>query len=310
MKQYLDIIKNVLENGEWADNRTDIPAKTCIHLYFTHDMSKGFPLLTTRKIPLKSVAIELEGFLKGITSKKWYQERFCKYWDYWCNPKIVDRKLHKYITETSTDEEIKRAKKEIQKTEDDLGTFYAHQIRRFNEVYDEDCNGQLHGIDQLSDIVRDLKNDSNSRRMICLNHNPAQVKTAALPACHVLWKIRQLNGKLHLSWFQRSADLMLGLPSNIASYALLLLLLCKESGFTPGQLTGFIDDCHIYKNHIWAAEEQVKRNTYPLPTVEIPDIITLDDKTEQPFSIFNWTHKNFTLNDYTYWPTIKMDIAV
>jgi len=145
---------------------------------------------------------------------------------------------------------------------------------------------------------------------VCLNHNPIQAHKAALPACHVMWIVSHLNGKLHMSWYQRSCDLMLGVASNLASYSLLLLLLCKETGFKPGKVTGTLVDCHIYENHIPQAKEQLSRNIYKLPTVEIPDTIILDDGTEKPFSIFDWTHKNYNLYDYTHWPSIKMDVAV
>jgi len=310
MKQYLDIVQHVLDNGQWKENRTGIPALTCFNFLLSHDLSNGFPLLTTRKIPLKSVAIELEGFIKGVCSKKWYLDRGCKYWKYWCNPLKITSKIDKYLSLNNTTEDINSIRKQLQIEEDDLGTFYPHSFRRFNETYDENDNGCLDGIDQLENIVDCLKTNPDDRRMLCINYNPVQLNSAALPACHILWMVGCLNSKLNLTWVQRSCDLMLGIPSNLASYSLLLLLLCKETGLLPGVISGQLFDTHIYKNHLHQAKEQLQRNTYPLPTVEIPDTIILDDGTEKPYNIFDWTHKNYTLNDYTYWPKIKMDVAV
>lgn len=306
MKQYLDIVQHVLENGQKKGNRTGIETLTCPNVVFSYEMSDGFPLLTTKKMPLRTIAVELEGFIKGVTSKKWFQDRNCHIWDEWANP-ISTMEI---CAADSVDWDNKELFKQEQLKNDDLGPIYGSQWRKFNQVYDEYDSGCIGRYDQLQTIVDTLKTNPDDRRMVCSAWNPVQISRMALPPCHYSWGLVHIDGTLNLYWTQRSCDLMLGVPFNIVSYALLLLLLCKESGLKPGNLTGLLADCHIYKNHIWAAEEQVKRNTYPLPTVEIPDIITLDDKTEQPFSIFNWTHKNFTLNDYTYWPTIKMDIAV
>jgi len=316
MKEYLDIVRQILNNGEWKENRTGVRTLTCPNVVFSHNMSDGFSLLSTKRMPLKTVAVELEGFIKGITSKKRFQDRNCHIWDEWANPTEIDRKIQlKDCYTTQFEKSLLKLhspeyKKQVQKEEDDLGPIYGYQWRRFNAVCDEDDNGCLETYDQLKTIVDMLKTNPNDRRMVCSAWNPVQMNRMALPPCHFAWNLVHINGVLNLCWIQRSCDLMLGVPFNIASYALLLLLLCKESGMKPGNLTGVLVDCHIYENHLDAAKTQLERRTYPLPSVEIPDIITLDDKTEQPFSIFNWTHKNFTLNDYTYWPTIKMDIAV
>lgn len=318
MKAYLDIVNKVLTEGVMKGNRTGIDTLAVPFVHFEHDMSKGFPLLTTKKMPIKSVAVELEGFLKGITSKKWYQERGCNIWNEWCNPKkipeyVVDYEkimrhpeTHWMIPPMRPISDYERI--QYQRQEDDLGPIYGFQWRRFNEVYSEHDNGALKGVDQLRKIVDTLHKNPLDRRMVCLAWNPQQIDQMALPSCHTMWNVVVIGDTINLGWYQRSCDLMLGVPFNIASYALLLELLAKESGLIPGKLSGTLADCHIYENHIEGAKEQLSREPRELPTIEIPtNQSRLGGYSADPdyFDIFKWDHTQFTLLNYNPHPRIS-----
>ena len=268
MKSYLDIVQNVLDNGVWKDNRTGFRTLTTFGEVFRHDMENGFPLLTTKKMAVKTLWVELEGFIKGITSKKWYQDRGCKIWNEWSNP-------------TNSDD-------------DDLGPIYGFQWRRFNQAYDENDEGCLTKHDQLQRIVTQLRNNPTDRRMVCSAWNPVQQSKMALPPCHVLWNVVAIEDKLNLLWHQRSCDLMLGIPFNIASYATLLVLLANEAGLKPGILQGTLADCHIYENQIDGAKEQLLRYPRKLPTVKMGHTF-----------IHDWSSEDIALVDYDPHPKIN-----
>jgi thymidylate synthase len=290
MKAYLDIVQKILKEGHLEENRTGIKAKTIAGAIFEHDMSKGFPLLTTKKTPFKLVASELEFFIKGITDKKWLQDKNNHIWDEWAKPQKAPY---------GHDEESKKKMLE----ERDLGPIYGFQWRHFNaqyENYDTDYSGK--GIDQFKKIIETLKTNPRDRRMIVSAWNPIQFNEMALPPCHYAFQVTVIDGKLNLLWNQRSVDTMLGLPFNIASYALLLHLLAKETGLKEGKLVGFLADVHIYENHIEGAKEQLSRdpNKYPLPKVE----------TENWKSIFDWKSEDTKLLNYQSYEKISFDIAV
>ena len=212
MKLYLDIVKTVLEKGERKDDRTGTGTLATAGAIFEHDMKNGFPLLTTKKVPFKLVTTELEFFLKGITDKKWLQDRNNHIWDEWCSPLKV-----KY----GHDEETKKKMAD----ERDLGPIYGFQWRHFNGQYKNfDTNYDGQGVDQLKKLVETLKSNPTDRRMIICAWNPSMLDQMALPPCHFLFQVNVINGRLNLLWSQRSVDVMLGLPFNIASYALLLHL--------------------------------------------------------------------------------------
>jgi thymidylate synthase len=283
MKQYLDLVKEILEEGVLKGNRTGIDTLFIPSAYFKHDMSKGFPLLTTKFVSLKTVAVELEGFIQGVTSKSWFQERKCHIWDEWCNPQKVPY---------SNDEETKQKMKE----EDDLGFVYGSQWRDFKDP-------EVHykqGRDQFKELIDTLKKNPFDRRMICMAWNPLALEHQALPPCHFGFHVVSDGKKVHLSWFQRSQDVGLGAGYNIASYALLLKLIAKEVGMEEGILTGHIDDAHIYSNHIEPLKTQLQREPLPLCTVDIPNFS----------SIFSWTHKDLFINNYTHHGKISMPVAV
>lgn len=290
MRNYLQIVKSILENGTMKDNRTGIGTLAIAGTMFEHDMSKGFPLLTTKKVPFRLIASELEFFIKGITDKQWLLARNNHIWDEWANPKKAPY---------GHDEASKKRMAE----ERDLGAIYGFQWCHFNAPYrgyDADYSGQ--GIDQLKNVVETLKKNPNDRRMIVSAWNPSMLGEMALPPCHYGFQVTVIDGKLNLLWNQRSVDTMLGLPFNIASYALLLHLLAKESGLKEGRLIGFLADTHIYANHVEGAKEQLARDPekYPLPKIE----------TENFSSIFDWKYEDTKLVGYESYPTIKLEIAV
>lgn len=308
---YLQIIKNVLNNGvakqatRLDNNGNVLPVENgTIGTFcevFRHDMSHGFPLTTLRKMPWKSVRVELEGFIKGITDKTWYQERGCKFWDEWANPVKVAREYHYQLRSCLDIGETPLTLKEVQEQETDLGPIYGYQWRAFGETYPcSSENGINNGFDQLKSIVEKLKTNPYDRRMVCSAWNPNQMHMAALPACHVLHQVVVYGNKLNLIWFQRSCDLTHGVPANIASYALLLLLYCEESGLEAGELVGILSDCHIYENTIDSAKKLIEREEKELPIVKIKR------KENENFSIFNWSFNDVETIGYDPHPPIDM----
>lgn len=290
MQAYLDIVQKVINTGIKKMPRQGVECYTAAGAMFEHDMSKGFPLLTTKKVPLRLVATELEFFIKGITDKQWLLDRNNHIWDEWASPKKAPY---------GHDEESKKRMTE----ERDLGPIYGFQWRHFNAEYnnyDTDYTGK--GIDQLKKLTETLKTNPNDRRMIVSAWNPSMINQMALPPCHYCYQVTVNDGKLNLLWNQRSVDMMLGLPFNIASYALLLHLLAKESGLKEGKLIGFLADIHVFINHIDGAKEQLSRdpNTYPLPQI----------KTDPFTSIFDWKAEDSKIENYQSYPTIKFEIAI
>ncbi|MFC1685839.1 thymidylate synthase [Nanoarchaeota archaeon] len=288
MKQYLGLVDKILKDGVRKENRTGVDAITIAGHMFEHDMEKGFPLLTTKKMYWKGVRVELEGFIKGITDKKWYQDRKCHIWNEWANPKKAPY---------GHDEESKLKMKE----ERDLGPIYGFQWRHFGAEYDNyDSDYKGKGNDQLASVVKKLKDNPQDRRMIVSAWNPVAIPQMALPPCHYAFQVTTTGDKLNLAWNQRSVDTPLGLPFNIASYALLLHLLAKDSGFKEGKLTGFLMDTHIYVNQIDRLKEQLDRKPYPLPKIE----------TEDFTSIFDWDHSKTKRADYKSHPKLEFPLAV
>lgn len=288
MKPYLDIVKKILKEGSKKDDRTGTGTIAIMGTMFKHDMKDGFPLVTTKSVPLRLVASELEFFIKGITDKKWLQERNNHIWDEWCSRDIVP-----YAHDEKT-------KKKMLK-ERELGPIYGFQWRNFGseyKSYDKNIGGK--GVDQLKNLVEKIKEDPTDRRMIVNSWNPIDIPSMALPPCHYSFQVTVMDNRLNLMWNQRSVDVALGLPFNIASYGLLLHLLAKESGFKEGNLVGFLGDTHIYINHIDGLKEQLKRKPYPLPEI----------KTDNFTSIFDWEYSDSKVIGYKHHPRIKFEIAV
>jgi thymidylate synthase len=276
MDAYLDIVQSVLEKGSYKNNRTGIPTYSITGEMFEHDMSEGFPLLTTKRMPFGMISSELEFFIKGITDKKWLQDRKNPIWDHWAWQEKVP---YGHDIETQNKMLLER----------DLGPIYGFQWRHFDAEYNGfDKDYTNYGIDQLEQLINTLKKDPNDRRMIISAWNPNQLADMALPPCHYGFQVTVTEDKLNLLWNQRSVDTGLGLPFNIASYGLMLHLLAKETGFDEGKLIGFLGDVHIYENQISGLEKQLTRNPFELPSIE----------TENFDSIFNWEYTDSNILNY------------
>lgn len=288
-QNYLKIITQILNQGKWKENRTGVKTLAIAGAMFEHDMKNGFPLLTTKKMPFKVIASELEFFIKGKTDKKWLQEQNNHIWDEWASPKKVPY---------GHDEETKKKMLE----ENDLGPIYGFQWRHFNAPYFGLDHEYTEGVDQISNLIKKIKQDPTDRRMVVSAWNPQQISEMALPPCHYGFQVTVIDNEVNLLWNQRSVDTMIGLPFNIASYGLLLHLLSKETGLKEGKLVGFLADVHIYENHIQGAQEQLQRdpNKFKSPTV----------KTDNFTDIFNWDYKNTRIENYESYPKINLDIAV
>jgi len=244
-EQYKGLLGSVLYGGTEKSDRTGTGTLSVFGRTIRHDMSKGFPILTTKKVAFKTMVTELKWFLKGDTNIKYLQDNNCKIWD------------GDYIKAGSP-------------KDGDLGPIYGKQWRDWN------------GIDQLENLIVGLINNPDSRRHMVNAWNVDDLDKMVLPPCHYSFQCYVADGKLSLMWNQRSADLFLGVPFNISSYGLLLLLLCKETGYEPGELIGNFGDVHLYKNHLDQAKEQLTREPYSLPEVKLSyyDIYTGDFDVE------------------------------
>ena len=269
MKAYKDYLQYVLDNGVMTANRTGVNTLACSGYMLKHDMKDGFPLLTTKKMGIKNIASELEMFIKGIQDKRWLQERNNHIWDEWCNPQKVPY---------NNDEETKAK----MLAEPDLGPIYGSQWVCFN--------GDAEKGNQLKTVIDTLRKDPTSRRLIVSAWNPLQLDQMALPPCHVGFELLCYpeQGTMDIIWAQRSCDSFLGVPYDLASYALLLTLICKETGYTPGSVYGMLGSCHIYENHFDVVKEQLSRPTHKLPTIEIENWV----------DIWNWQYTDVKLLNY------------
>jgi thymidylate synthase len=291
MRQYLDILQNILDNGEWKSSRTGVRCKTLTHQFFTHSMEDGFPLLTKRFIPFKSICAELWCFLNGVTSRKEFEEAGTKFWSHgWSNPDSDDP--------------------------DDLGALYSWQMRKFGQHYpktndegpesyrdrvalDWSVNGVEYGVDQIQKILDQLLKDPNDRRMLCINFCPFQLHNTALPSCHYSFGLSHVDGNLDLAFTMRSWDFPVGAPSNIASYALLLMLFAKHANLKPRKLSGFGLDVHLYENQIDEVNRTLSQQEYDLPTVKLKNK-----------AFWDWTPDKTDLINYKHGGKIKFEVAV
>jgi len=288
MKAYIDIVQKILTLGFRKPNRTGIDALTIAGAMFEHDMAEGFPLLTTKKVPFRLVASELEFFIRGITDKEWLKGQNNHIWDEWCSSDAVP-----YANDDET--------KAKMMSERELGPIYGWQWRNFGAKYTaHDAPAQGQGVDQLRKLVQTLKTDADNRRMIVSAWNPIDLPRMALPPCHYAFQVTVIKDKVNLLWNQRSVDVALGLPFNIASYGCLLHLLAKEAGLGEGKLIGFLGDTHIYVNHAEGIRTQIERAPKSLPQI----------KTEKFTSIFDWHYGDTVIEGYDPHPAIKFDIAV
>lgn len=264
MKQYLDLLKDILENGTDKHDRTGTGTRSVFGRQMRFDLSQGFPLLTTKKLHLKSIIHELLWFLNGDTNVKYLQDNGVRIWNEWA------------------------------REDGDLGHIYGYQWRSW-----PDYKGGT--IDQISQAVNDIKNNPDSRRIIVSAWNVADLPNMALPPCHAFFQFYVANGKLSLQLYQRSADTFLGVPFNIASYALLTMMMAQVCGLQPGDFIHTLGDTHIYLNHLEQAQLQLTREPRQLPTMKInPDVK----------SIFDFKYEDFELEGYDPHPHIAAKVSV
>lgn len=291
MKQYLDLCKHVLENGFEKKDRTGVGTISTFGYQMRFDLSKGFPIVTTKKVHLKSVIIELLWFIKGDTNIKYLVDNGVSIWNDWPYEKY--KNSSKYSGETMKEfaEKIKNSQ-EFANEFGDLGPVYGKQWRDFN--------GQ--GIDQLSDLVYGLKNNPFSRRHILCAWNPAQIDLMSLPPCHSFIQFYvSADKKLSCQLYQRSADIFLGVPFNISSYALMTMMLAQVCDLELGEFVHTIGDAHIYSNHIKQIELQLTRQPKTLPKMWL---------NKEVNSIFDFDYEDFELIGYESHDTIRGKVAV
>lgn len=264
MKQYLDLMKDILETGTSKTDRTGTGTLSVFGRQLRFDLSAGFPLVTTKKLHTRSIFIELLWFLKGDTNIKYLHDHGVTIWDEWADEN------------------------------GDLGPVYGHQWRSWPTP-----NGQT--IDQITNVLNQIKQKPDSRRHIVSAWNPAEVDKMALPPCHAMFQFYVADGKLSCQLYQRSADYFLGVPFNIASYALLTHMFAQQCDLEPGDFVWTGGDVHLYTNHLEQARLQLSREPYPLPTLNIK---------RKPASIFEYQYEDFEILNYQAHPTIKAPIAV
>ena len=261
MKQYLDLLRDILDNGVDKMDRTGVGTRSVFGRQMRFNLNEGFPLLTTKKMHLKSIIYELLWFIKGDTNVKYLQEHGVRIWNEWADEN------------------------------GDLGPIYGAQWRNWNGD----------GIDQLAEVIATLKRNPNDRRMIVSAWNPSQLKAMHLPPCHMMFQFYVANGKLSCMLYQRSCDMFLGVPFNIASYALLTMMIAQVCGLKLGDFVHVLGDTHIYHNHFEQVKEQLKRVPLALPQMKInPDIKDIND----------FKFEDFELQNYQSYPPIKATVAV
>lgn len=277
MKQYLDLLQHVMDNGTDRGDRTGTGTRGVFGYQMRFDLAKGFPVMTTKRLHLRSIIHELLWFLKGDTNIKYLKDNGVSIWDEWADEN------------------------------GDLGPVYGAQWRSWpnlvdqNNEWGEAAEYKNEPIDQIKKVLESLGNNPDSRRHIVSAWNPAQVDEMALPPCHCLFQFYVANGKLSCQLYQRSADIFLGVPFNIASYSLLVLMMAQVLGLEPGEFVHTLGDAHIYSNHFDQVREQLSRTPHELPTMWVnPEVKDL----------FEFKFEDFELRDYKFEPAIKAPIAV
>ncbi|MEH6488156.1 thymidylate synthase [Hyphomonas oceanitis] len=264
MKQYLDLLSDILEKGFERADRTGTGTRAVFGRQMRFDLSEGFPLVTTKKLHLRSIIVELLWFLKGDTNIKYLKDNGVSIWDDWAD------------------------------ANGDLGPVYGKQWRSWAAP-----DGRV--IDQIQWVLDEIRTNPNSRRLIVSAWNPADVNEMALPPCHCLFQFNVMDGKLNCQLYQRSADIFLGVPFNIASYALLTLMMARATGLKPGEFVHTFGDAHLYLNHVEQAKLQLTREPRPLPSITLNP-----DKTD----LFGWEYEDFKVENYTPHAHIKAPVAV
>ncbi len=264
MRQYLDLLRHICENGTDKSDRTGTGTRSVFGYQMRFNLEEGFPLLTTKKLHLKSIIYELLWFLKGDTNARYLQENGVRIWNEWADE------------------------------DGNLGHIYGYQWRSW-PGYD----GEF--IDQISEAVETIKHNPDSRRIIVSAWNVADLKRMNLPPCHAFFQFYVADGRLSLQLYQRSADTFLGVPFNIASYALLTMMMAQVCGLHPGDFVHTLGDAHIYNNHFDQVREQLSRTPRPLPTMRLNPAVN---------SIFDFRYEDFTLENYDPLPHIKATVSV
>lgn len=264
MKQYQDLLRKILETGSYKSDRTGTGTYSIFGHQMRFDLSEGFPLLTTKKLHLRSIIYELLWFLQGDTNIRYLKEHGVSIWDEWADP------------------------------DGDLGPIYGHQWRSWGTP----DGGK---VDQISQLIDQIKRTPDSRRLMVCAWNVGEIDKMALPPCHVLFQFYVNNGEISLQLYQRSADVFLGVPFNIASYALLLMMVAQVCNLKPKEFIHTLGDAHIYSNHVEQAKLQLTREPRPLPTMRINPEVK---------DIFSFQYEDFTLENYDPHPHIKADVAV
>lgn len=276
MKQYQDLVRDILENGVEKMDRTGVGTISVFGRQMRFDLSKGFPLVTTKKTHFRSIVHELLWFISGSTNIKYLKDNGVSIWDEWADEK------------------------------GELGPVYGHQWRHWNatKVFHNDFGHELvenKWIDQLQEVIERIKVKPNDRRLIVTAWNPADVPSMKLPPCHCFFQFYTANGKLSCMMYQRSCDTFLGVPFNIASYALLTHMVAQVTGFEPGEFVHVLADTHIYLNHIEQARELLKRDPRPLPALKLNPEVK---------SIFDFKFEDVAIDGYDPHPAIKATVAV
>lgn len=288
MKQYIDLCNYILNNGVKKDDRTGTGTISVFGYQMRFNLGEGFPLLTTKKVHLKSIIHELLWFISGSTNIKYLVDNDVRIWNDW--PYDLYKKSPDFQGETIEEFAAKiKESDELAKKYGNLGPVYGKQWRDFN------------GVDQLSNLIEQIKTNPNSRRLIISAWNPAEVDKMALPPCHSFMQFYVAEGKLSCQLYQRSADVFLGVPFNIASYALFTMMIAQVCGLEPGDFVHTLGDAHIYLNHLDQVNKQIKRSLRPLPKMVINPNVK---------SIFDFKYEDFTLLNYNPHSGIKGKVAV
>ena len=264
MRQYLDLLQHILDHGVFKEDRTGTGTRAVFGCQMRFDLAAGFPLVTTKKLHLKSIIHELLWFLQGDTNIRYLQDNGVRIWDAWADEK------------------------------GELGPVYGAQWRSWRTA-----GGNT--IDQISQVVEKIKTNPDSRRLIVSSWNVGEIEKMALPPCHLLFQFYVAEGRLSCQLYQRSADVFLGVPFNIASYSLLTLMVAQVCGLQPGDFVHTLGDTHLYTNHLEQARLQLTRQPYPLPQMQI---------NPQVSNIFSFQYGDFALSGYQAHPHIKAEVAV
>ncbi len=298
MKQYQDLLRRILTEGSVKSDRTGTGTRSLFGHQMRFDLSEGFPLLTTKKVFLKGVIHELLWFLRGEVNIKYLVDNGVHIWDNDAMRHHNELAAQQGLPTLSREEFVARVAAESPSPIEgyrygDLGAVYGSQWRSWPTP-------EGGTVDQIRNVVEMIKRNPDSRRMIVSAWNVAQIEEMALPPCHVLFQFYVADGRLSCQLYQRSADTFLGVPFNIASYALLTMMIARECGLEPGEFIHTLGDTHLYLNHIAQAEEQLSRTPRPLPQMVLNPEVK---------SVFDFRYEDFTLTDYDPWPAIKAEMS-